>query len=834
MSDEIEVKEDSFFFGDDPKRFQEQCFFLDNLDFFLKDLTKIGYNNFVKMNLGEKEDTSSFFNKISVPKGTEKFLNITPAQASTLVPNIRIFKVYYSDAKSKGEDYELLFNNYLTETALKSITSSRSGRGAGAGIKSFSWENKGENQATANRIFESKLELYFQDFSALTSKQRAISPDGKRAKSFSFLDLVIPSENYNSKVPNSKEWNKDYYRIKIAVGWSIPNEKLAASGVSFSKDEKAAIAATGKVFFLNLLSHEINFNPDGQITLSISYIGGTESVIGAPDTNVLALKRGDEYEKRVEAAKKELEKTRRLKKLISSDKCDNTDKEKESRESARASAEVEDKKKLKNAQKEANLKRYETFVKYLYSQANRMRYIDVPFEVLQKYVQENGDADESANISAQPITTDLEKIKTAGGAGTLDVFDIPGGDAIVKAARESAEGETDKAKETSQQVVGPADANVQRMIYTTFGNIIETALYALNRDSSREEIRTIVGTISIPNPRTGVSQVVNVADLPVSYKMFSTWFYNVCISKNLKQWRFKKFLHEASQTLFRSVVKAKCFDDDDISGLGDLDLKIETIDLPRRSNGSDPFFPNYKGTDAGAWNKKDVSNGIYKPVRIEGLDDPTKDYNPEETDIFSYLIMYGKQTRPDRFHYGNGRDRQTEDNNKKVYHFSVGKNQGLVKNINFSKTDIPYAKESRLIASKNENSSILALREVYDVNITLYGSTMWTPGSLIYVDVSSQLGGTDTAEKMGLQAYYRVVSTSSFIENGKYETTIVGKYEFSGNKKIDSSQASEGAEECATLDNEKYKTKAPPSTTGGIEVIERQGGRTGGGSSGIR
>jgi hypothetical protein len=73
MSDEIEVKEDSFFFGDDPKRFQEQCFFLDNLDFFLKDLTKIGYNNFVKMNLGEKRIPVHFSTKYLFQKVQRSF-----------------------------------------------------------------------------------------------------------------------------------------------------------------------------------------------------------------------------------------------------------------------------------------------------------------------------------------------------------------------------------------------------------------------------------------------------------------------------------------------------------------------------------------------------------------------------------------------------------------------------------------------------------------------------------------------------------------------------------------------------------------------------------------
>lgn len=805
MADKDDTDTDFF---DNPKKFEEQCFFMDNLDFFVADLEKQGYLNFVKMQMGPKQDTSAFFNKITVPKGLDKFLNITPAQAATLVPYIKLYKVFYPNENSQGADYEIIFENYITGDALKEITSSRTGRGAGAGIKSFSWENKGETQATANRIFEAKLELYFQDFDALNTTQTAVSPDGNSSRKVRFLDLVVPEGQAGA---NFNEWNKDYFRIKVAIGWSVPNQKLSNSGVSFSQDERGAIERAGKVFFLNLLSHELSFNPDGQINLSISYVGGTESVIASPDADVLALDINSPEVKKVEKAKKKLEKTRKIKKLNSDQEC-GTKKERESRTENIETAEKEDVEKFKEAQKEANLQRYLNFTNYLYSRLGAMRYIDIPTEKLDEYIKNRGE--DSSDIGARSLSADfLSETKK----GSINL--VAGADAIQKAAR-AASGGDDKAAEAAAESIGGERADAQRMIYTSFGNVLEAALYAINKDSSRREIRTIAGMISVPNPLTGKNKVVNIADLPVSYKMFSTWFYNVCISKNLKQWRFKKFLHQASQNLFRSVIKAKCFDDDEISGLGDLDLKIETLDLPRRSDDGDAIFPSIRGAgNVSFWNAYDTNINpplVYEPKKIEDIDDPTENYNSQDTNINSYLLIYGKQTNPSMFHHSTG-EREIEDRKKKVYHFRVGKNQGLVKNINFSRVDIPYAKEARLIAAKNENSKILALREVYDVNITLYGNTIWSPGSLIYVDISSQFGNDlGLAEKMGLQAYYRIINTSSFIENGKYETTIVGKYEFSGNREIDNREASEGAEECASLNDPKYNTIPPPRAEGPV------------------
>ena len=109
---------------DKSKKVEEQCFFMD----FLSDASSQGrsifYRNFLKGTLSPRSDTSKFFNKLTVPEGIDAFLNITPAQAASLVPYIRIYKVYYPNPESRGVDYELTFENFITDRALDSITAS--------------------------------------------------------------------------------------------------------------------------------------------------------------------------------------------------------------------------------------------------------------------------------------------------------------------------------------------------------------------------------------------------------------------------------------------------------------------------------------------------------------------------------------------------------------------------------------------------------------------------------------------------------------------------------------------------------------------------------------
>jgi hypothetical protein len=810
------------------QKFEEQCFFTD----FIADFATLGgvqyYDNFIKATLPSTSDTSKFFNKLTVPEGLDAFLNISPAQAASLVPYIRIYKVYYPDPESQGIDYELTFENFITQDAIESITNDRTGRGGGAGVKSFSWENRGESMATADKIFEAKLDLVFQDMNSLSQNRTVISVDRKTKQTFSWLDLVVPQEKYKSLNTNNRVWNDKYFRTKITVGWAVP-DTISDSSISFSEAEKEAIRKSGRTFFLNLVTHELSFSDVGQINLSITYQANTESVLGSPEADVLLFKKQPSpAQEELKRLKEQLNQVRRDKSAIGSDECKGsfTDDSRENIETNISDKEKEILDQIEAKRREIRATRYQRFMTYLFD-SGAIKTIDVPADFLESYV--NGERPEK---TLKQIREELGSSSGRGFSSNVTAQKVKLEDTVLEYVRE---GDADEARDSlNSAFLGDVEDGKQRLVYTFFGNILNAGLFAIN-DGRTNEIRTICGMVNVKNPRTEKDMVINLADIPVSMKMFTAWFFDVCISKELSSWRFKKFINDVIEQLFRSVVKGKCFERDDVGTGGDLDLKLETLDLPVKSldspvksitgqTGRDPIL-NLPWTGMSpstiTWNKWDGSNSgrANGPLPLDAIPDPTADVDYTSTNIVSYLLIYAKHTRPEEFQYPNPSGREAEDRRRKVYHLRVGRNRGLVKNINFSRVDQPYAKEARLVASVEENDRILAVRELYDADITLYGNTIWSPGSLFYVDLSSWFGGRtknenddlDIAVKMGLQAYYRVISTSSFIENGKYEVQIKGKYEFSGVKKIDD-EVKDGAPEKECPDVSKYDTNQNPTT----------------------
>lgn len=816
------------------EKFEEQCFFTDFIADFSSQGSSRFYFNFVKSTLSPKSDTSKFFNKLTVPQGLDAFLNITPAQAASLVPYIRIYKVYYPDPKSPGIDYELTFENFITQDALESITNDRTGRGGGAGIKSFSWENRGESMATADKIFEAKLDLVFQDMNSLSENRPVFDVNGQNPQTFSWLDLVVPQEKFQDLDTNNRVWNDKYFRTKITVGWAIP-DTISDNAVSFSEAEKEAIRRSGRTFFLNLVTHELSFSDVGQINLSITYQANTESIIGSPNADVLLFRNTESKPQReLDVLNEKLKEVRRDKRSINSDQCKDSfgDDRREELGDNITSREEELIEEIDLKKREVRATRYQTFMNRLYANQEILA-VDVSTEVLEKYVE------------GEPVVGPIDA--TAYSLSSEEKNSVAK-EAIDKTIRNYVKDRDDISElrdNLTESLRGDVESGKQRLLYVFLGAILDVALESINVNGERE-VKTLCGMVKVRDPRQNKEILINLADIPVSLNMFTNWFFDVCISKELTEWRFKRFLNDVINQLFSSLVKAKCFDREDIGTGGDLDLKVEILDLPIASDGSDPIIPEIDtrvGDHVLAWNASDGTprTGPQKPLQIEEIPDPTANLDYTNTNISSYLILYAKHTRPEEFQYPNPSGREDEDRKRKVYHLRVGRNRGLVKNINFSRVDQPYAKEARLLASVEENDRILAVRELYDADITLYGNTIWSPGSLFYVDLSSWFGARtknenddlDIAVKMGLQAYYRVISTSSFIENGKYEVQIRGKYEFSGVKKVDD-EIKDGAPEKECPDVSKYD-RLPQSTAGGRDVVVlASGNRLGGGSGGIR
>ena len=110
-------------------------------------------------------------------------------------------------------------------------------------------------------------------------------------------------------------------------------------------------------------------------------------------------------------------------------------------------------------------------------------------------------------------------------------------------------------------------------------------------------------------------------------------------------------------------------------------------------------------------------------------------------------------------------------------------------------------RESRFESEVISNATGLSvLANVYNIEVTLFGNTNFVPGMKIFIDPSGLGGGNgvagssdagilgrpndvgSAAYKLGIGGYHTVYRVDSFIESGKYETTVKATFEGTGQR----------------------------------------------------
>jgi hypothetical protein len=115
-----------------------------------------------------------------------------------------------------------------------------------------------------------------------------------------------------------------------------------------------------------------------------------------------------------------------------------------------------------------------------------------------------------------------------------------------------------------------------------------------------------------------------------------------------------------------------------------------------------------------------------------------------------------------------------------IYHFNIGSDVGILKNMNFKRVNVPGLAEARSMGSEILGSDSLdQLKFPYNTDLTLIGNTLFIPGMFYYVNPSlAGLGSVEDASslayKMNLGGYHLVLKTTITINNSKFETKIEG------------------------------------------------------------
>jgi len=285
-------------------RFQKQCYLAYNMQDILG---KLGTPATIPRHYTAFRGASpaELTSKLTSQSNLEKLFTLKPYQLSYLVPQIKLYKVVYSDRENaeqnNGEEMEFKFDDIMSSRQIDNIMHSHSGRGGGVGLQSFAWEFLGVNPAEVENNIKARLKLFFNNIADFEEPRAAGMPLPRASAGgtgmYRFSDLIVPEPLYLRNPTqvgfrsDMRRFNPNFFRIKVVAGWSVPNLGPGNDGPEWADWEEIQelLRLNKKVMYLNLISHDINFNEDGSMELSAEYQAYAEGIFSSQEANVLAI-----------------------------------------------------------------------------------------------------------------------------------------------------------------------------------------------------------------------------------------------------------------------------------------------------------------------------------------------------------------------------------------------------------------------------------------------------------------------------------------------------------------------------------------------------------------
>lgn len=772
---------------ENPKRFLPQCFMMEFYRDFVKRNINTTYGSYCKINVEPSKAINSIMNK----KSAFAINELTPVQLSRLVPKFRLFKLY-----NNAEPQEFTFDSHTTLfdgptntfSKHKDLVLRPTKKPMSVGFKSFRWEDLGTNPANQGLSFKASLSLVCPNMQSLFRKVNGLS----------FDELICPVSR-KSSAPNPIYDGKEN-RMRADVGWAFPPSFNNAPEIWGTEKQKGkiydAIRASQVSLFLNLVSHELSINEDGTIELNIEFMASLEAALSSPSSNLFALGKKENakvklLERRIEIAEdRRSTKLKEVKELCGPDgeNCEWHDNESDEIDAAQKEAENYGKK-IEELKKElAALQASQAGVKYQallerMTDKGRFFYIDLTAEH-RKAMQELNKLYTNSSLSpeelAQKRTEILIRLKLDDGINAN--FGSPANNAAPTTFDISAQYTTAAQRDTEQPmgvsvfynnraeaiqedvVEGGHKAlantrkgkDIERINYMYFGDLFEAALGIVRENQKKEgdkqEWRYLLGMIELYDPDLKKKVCVNIADLPVCWEYFQSFFLDKVIKPTKKKWNIRTFLKDIISELLIGSLSPTCFGK--LKPETRTKINIQTLILPSKGGRcSDSPFP------AGGKNYDNVEG----KVQWEG----TKESR-------SYLFVYPKGgLSPSRS--GD----YEKDQQENIIHLQIGSDRGILKSVSFKRQDMPGQREANIKKTVDGGGEVgnLLFSNRYNADLTLIGNTLFTNGSTLYLDPRGLgVGGLNQAnsmaKKLGVGGYYFVKKVDYIIESGKFETNV--------------------------------------------------------------
>lgn len=140
---------------------------------------------------------------------------------------------------------------------------------------------------------------------------------------------------------------------------------------------------------------------------------------------------------------------------------------------------------------------------------------------------------------------------------------------------------------------------------------------------------------------------------------------------------------------------------------------------------------------------------------------------------WSYFVFYEANPNEPLLWDGN----VSKDKKRGIFHYHIGNAAGIVKSINFTKTQRPGQTELMAERSLRSGDQTAELWRNFEASLSLEGTNMYFPGMYLYIDpASAGFGSLKSAKSLsrilGLGGYYLVLGASHVIDSDGWRTEV--------------------------------------------------------------
>jgi len=215
-------------------------------------------------------DFQTIVGRYFIDPDTYEMWNIETHELSALIPKIRLFRIEIDENGKVKDGYqqEFFFSTHSNPESIKQLLSGERTRIGDAGIVSANWKILGGHPGEVKRKVQVDLEFFFSSLQTMVEPLINETYDyaGKNTVPPTYLDLFRRGYGPADKLSQ--------FRLRMDVGWSIPEKD---SHIFKNKPRlRNAIRKLTKTLWLQLTTHDIQFEQDGTIKLNISYMSSLE------------------------------------------------------------------------------------------------------------------------------------------------------------------------------------------------------------------------------------------------------------------------------------------------------------------------------------------------------------------------------------------------------------------------------------------------------------------------------------------------------------------------------------------------------------------------------